>query len=1118
MNNKKYIIILVILLFCGIRISFAQFYTGSNQSFGRKHVQWEPFFWSYYSFEKFDTYFSKTGRNLAFYTANYAQNHIPEIEKMLGFHNTDRLQFIIYNRLSDYKQTNIGYTDEENYNTGGITQISDKKIFLFFNGDYVDFERQIKAGIIENLIHQALYGESIGTQIKNNTVVEIPNWLLHGFIAYASSPWSTEKDNNLKNLVADKSFKYFEYADDKNMQLIGHSFWKYLQSKYGDIVVQRTINNIIALKKIDISFFYATSASYNDIINEWQTYLKHYYTDTASTTYDKKNFIKKIKQKDRIYQQIKISPDEKYIAYVSNELGKAKIFLYNNETKKKKKIYQTGHSINDMPDYSYPAITWHPSGEVLAIAAEHKGIAMIYLYDITTKKKESMVMEDFQKILNISYSTNGRQLVLSAVQAGQSDIFILNINSRTIEQITNDIYDDANPAFLGNSKIVFSSNRTSDSIKFKEKFKTAPQLSENHQIFIYDTKKKNNILFRITDDTTANFRYPMEYQNESISFLTDKSGLNNRALAVLDSTIESIDTAIHYRTTSQWNIISDNKESILEQNIVPKAQLAADIFLQKNKYKLYLEPLENIDDIKPKKPSPTKFKIEKEQALAKKQQEQSLKLNDSITPKKTKITLRQAVLSDYANEFAESLFLQYQNTYHNKTSDKETDSTTSAERDSMLSSAKASIYQKIYSKMGLAGTATDSNEKKTLPKQQAYRVEYMIDQATTQLSLSFLQGTYQQFSGGSSPIYLNTALNALLQFSMKDLMENYRITAGIGMAFNFSDFEYLLSFENLENRLGRQIVFHRKSTSYTASRGYMEYNCKQYTNEAFYILKYPLNEVLLLKGTTFLRYDQSLVRAVDAFSLAYPNNNEWWAGLKGEVIYDHTRNLAQNIPLGTRGKLFGEYYQGIVKNEKNLFTLGVDIRNYQRVFRNIIWANRLAASTSFGKSKLIYYMGGVDNWLLPKFNKDIIVDHSENYSYQTLATNMRGFEQNIRNGNSFAVISSELRLPLYSTLFRRQSNSAFLQNLQLVGFGDIGTAWVGSNPWSTNNAIYRKNIDISPIEITILRDLNPIVGGFGFGIRTELFGYFLRGDWAWGVENGNIAKKSIFYFSFGLDF
>jgi hypothetical protein len=205
------------------------------------------------------------------------------------------------------------------------------------------------------------------------------------------------------------------------------------------------------------------------------------------------------------------------------------------------------------------------------------------------------------------------------------------------------------------------------------------------------------------------------------------------------------------------------------------------------------------------------------------------------------------------------------------------------------------------------------------------------------------------------------------------------------------------------------------------------------------------------------------------------------------------------------------------QDDKSMFVVGMDIRNYQRVHRSLIWANRLAASTSFGKNKLIYYMGGVDNWLSPKYEITTPIDYSMNYAYQAVATNLRGFNQNARNGNSFVVFNSELRFPVFRYFYNRPVKSDFLNNFQIVTFGDAGLAWAGENPYSENNSFYIRYIQDGSLWIKIREQKEPLIGGFGFGARTRVLGYFLRGDVAWGVEDRKVHEP-IFYLSLSLDF
>ena len=92
-----------------------------------------------------------------------------------------------------------------------------------------------------------------------------------------------------------------------------------------------------------------------------------------------------------------------------------------------------------------------------------------------------------------------------------------------------------------------------------------------------------------------------------------------------------------------------------------------------------------------------------------------------------------------------------------------------------------------------------------------------------------------------------------------------------------------------------------------------------------------------------------------------------------------------------------------------------------------------------------------------------------------------------------------------------------LNNFQIVTFGDVGTAWTGWNPYSKDNILYRRTVDDGPLHIEYEVEKEPIVAGMGFGVRSRLLGYFVRADWAWGLEDG-VLGDNIFYISLSLDF
>ncbi|MCP2936570.1 hypothetical protein NK983_28195, partial [Salmonella enterica subsp. enterica serovar Typhimurium] len=88
-----------------------------------------------------------------------------------------------------------------------------------------------------------------------------------------------------------------------------------------------------------------------------------------------------------------------------------------------------------------------------------------------------------------------------------------------------------------------------------------------------------------------------------------------------------------------------------------------------------------------------------------------------------------------------------------------------------------------------------SSDELRFPIQQNYYTNFRTDQVVTQLDNSFLGTTYQRFTGGGSPVYLNPGLNVLVKIGLSDLFEDKRIVAGFRIAGSL-DNEYLLSWEN----------------------------------------------------------------------------------------------------------------------------------------------------------------------------------------------------------------------------------------------------------------------------------------------------------------------------------
>jgi hypothetical protein len=197
---------------------------------------------------------------------------------------------------------------------------------------------------------------------------------------------------------------------------------------------------------------------------------------------------------------------------------------------------------------------------------------------------------------------------------------------------------------------------------------------------------------------------------------------------------------------------------------------------------------------------------------------------------------------------------------------------------------------------------------------------------------------------------------------------------------------------------------------------------------------------------------------------------------------------------------------------------GVDARHYEPLDKHTILAARLFASTSIGSERNLYYLGGVENWLFASFDNTIPVPGDKNFAYQTIAANMRGFDYNARNGSSVVLVNTELRVPFMRYFSRGKLRSSFLRNLQVIGFLDAGTAWHGSDPFSAENPLNTLTLVSPPtVQVDVKYFRNPVILGYGLGLRSMLFGYYLKADYAWGLETRRRLDPKL-HLSIGTDF
>lgn len=1070
----------------------AQFFYGLHQQFGKNRVQFDDFNWTYLRYERYDVYFYKQGKPFAEQVSRMVDRMMPQVEHSLDVVFDERIQILVFNSLSDLKQSNLNDDSEDAYNTGGVNHSAGSRMFVYFDGDYAGLERQVREGLSGLALSNLMYGGFVSS-IKNSTLLTLPDWYVDGLLAYLAGDDKEIMQAHVMDGLKSGKYKHFNALTGDEARLAGYSIWYYIAETYGRGVLKNVVFMTVNQRSVDKGMEYVLGADLNQVMVGWRSFFLAREEMISGRGGDIGVEIIKAKNHE-VIDALKISKDGNQIAYVANRLGEYRLYIYDVANDKRRKIYRGGYKIAQNTDHSYPILAWHPNGKILAFITEEKGFIWLNYYNVETKELDQKKLFGFQKVLSFSYSNDGKQFLMSAVKNGRTDIFLYTILSTSIENITNDDWTDLNPTFAYNEKlIVFSSNRIDDTLRTEEKVYRHP---DQFDLFAYRTyDAKNPTLWRFTQTADIDETNPMAYSLAGVSFLSEENGIVREDLIEVDSSIAYIDTATHYRYNFNRYILNGPVKIPLHQDVSVDGGRIVRVIVDDKRYRITSGELMS---------SKTRIKesIKKEEPIEK----PNVNPNFEVVVKEN--NEKEVDIHNY--EFDPSLTNGYQGAPRRSA----TPTKVPEKNEPIAIIPKVDPFKKDTAQYKL-------DSEFNIPVARNYFYSLYQDDFTIQVDNVFDYPQYQPYTGTPNAGLINTGFNALFKVGVVDLLNDYRIILGFRTDFQpvfglslAPNSDLQIAVQDKKSRLDKTYNFYRRSQLSLIDNFY---SGRYLTYEGRINWSYPLSPVTSFRWSTAWRNMRRIVLADNQTAIQIPDLTTDYGIVSASYVYDNTRKQGVNLYHGLRFKIFTEYYRNFSKSNSGMHTLGADFRNYTPVHRQIIWANRLAIGTSFGQELLMHYLGGVDNQFSPQFYDNTAYNSSGNYAFQTVATNMRGFYQNVRNGSSFTVFNSELRVPIIRYLLNRPIQSSFLRDFQIVGFFDAGTAWNGLNPYGSENALNNQVIENGPITIIVDKQKDPFVAGYGFGLRTSILGYFCRADWAWGIEDG-VILPNVFYFSLSTDF
>lgn len=1107
--------------------------------FGKNRIQYKKFKWKYYQTRNFNVYFNENGQELAKYVAQIAEKELPSVENAAEYSLQRRANIVVYNHYADFQQSNIGL--EQPWQTAsGITKLVNNKMVVYFDADHQHLRRQVRQGIAQILISNDLFGDDLGEFASNQVLLDLPKWMTDGYIEYLAENWSTELDDQLKNEILSGNYRKFTQFAFYQPTLAGHAFWYYIEERYKKENVRKLLYMAKVYKNVNKACLQVCKKKFKEVLAEFMEWNSDKYDEDISKRrgYPKGSLVESFDINRRTdYFRFNVNPVKRNNSYVVTQYKKGIVrVLYYDDFENKTLLKYGIRSYQNEINPNYPMMAWDPKGSRIAVLYAQEGRLKLFVYDVVTRIKQYKLdlTDQFDQVQDMKYMLDSKTLLLSAVKNGHTDIYTFDIDKEKARQITNDVYDDLDASFVafpGKTGIIFSSNRPSGNAKSAD---TVLPSNNRYNVFLitdFGDKPELNQITQLSNLKFGNARFPMQYNQNHFTFVSDENGIGNRYAGFFTSKKSGLDTLVLIGNEILRNPAANEVDSALRANKKTDVDSIAVVSISEDS--AYSFPLTNY----PSSLAETRIAGDNNQVS---EVTRETDYKDVYKLKIDENTLRRRNVSAQPTNYMAKLILADRLAKGESTFNKPAVGDTAKRQEDVFQSEFGNDKSDTTtSLLGSIFNATDDPvQTDVLAKAKLFTYKppkFYTESGSATFSNNVLLNRFQAYAGGAGPIQLNsnTPLNGLVRLGTSELFEDVKFLGAYRLSTNLKDNEWMLSYQNYRRRIDWGLTFYRNvigGPDRSAS-----FDGRTFTNLYQVNVAYPLDASKSLRLTTGIRSDRFVAASFDPTTLVQPDDKVLYSVTHAEFVYDNTLNPAMNIWNGLRYKIFFDWNRQINKvrfaDGPTMFNLGADVRYYYPIFRNFIWAGRAAADISWGNQKTIYYLGGTDGWLqfggnqkidrngnvrYRYFNPDNRPAQDNDYAFQSLAVNMRGFIQNVANGNNVVVLNSEFRMPVFSTLFSRPVNNAFLRNLQLVQFVDLGTAWNGQY-----GSIKRPEVAYgtapNPVVKVKAGGVGPFAGGYGFGLRSTLLGYFLRFDAAWQMR-GIFRGKPQLYLSLGLDF
>lgn len=453
-----------LLLLLGTSSACAQFFW-----FGRNKVQYTDFEWHVLKTDHFDIYYYTEMKDLAERGAFFAEESYKVLQEKFNHTLNARVPLILYSSHLHFEQTNTtgGFIPE---GVGGFFEFLKGRVVIPADGSTAQFRHVIR----HELVHVFMTSRVMRVLSDHRKAGDRmpPLWFTEGLAEYWSTTWDAQAEMVLRDMVLNETVVGLENIDriygSFLMYKEGQNALEFLSKTYGEEKILLLLENFWKEQSFNEVFRVTIGKGYKEFDEEWLYALKKRYFPLLAGNDAPSMATTRIASEGFNAKPVVFEADsQRTVYFIGNRTGYTGIYSRNLD-EKDPAVQPENVIVGEQTD---ELESFHPfRGRIDISAAGHLAFVTksgehdaLHILDVRSGDiVESFRFRDLVSIGSTSWAPDGVRIAFSAInKGGDDDIYMLNTSTKELRRLTNDYYDDRDPAWSPTGDVIaFASDRT----------------------------------------------------------------------------------------------------------------------------------------------------------------------------------------------------------------------------------------------------------------------------------------------------------------------------------------------------------------------------------------------------------------------------------------------------------------------------------------------------------------------------------------------------------------------------------------------------------------------------------------------------------------------------------